>query len=107
MMRFYSLKKLVTMTETQFSDFFAHGIVSAARLVGIPCRVQLASVPSFCVAIECHLTSGEVKLIATKRGTPKVYRVETALNLLRKMGFKNSVVDLDSITGLQQPSLPL
>lgn len=92
------------MTETQFSDFFTHGIVSAARLVGIPCRIQLANVPSFCVAIQCHLTSGEVALIATKRGTPKVYRVETALNLLRKMGFKDAVVDLDSITGLQQPA---
>lgn len=93
------------MTEIQFSDFYKHGIVASVRLVGIPCRVHSDNLPSFCVAIECRIRSGEVFLISTKRGTSKVYRVETALNLLLKMGFKDVSVDLDSITRLQQSAL--
>jgi hypothetical protein len=95
------------MTETQFRDFFDHGIVEAVRIVGIPCRVQIASVPAFCVAIEYRLSGGESGLIDTKRGAPKVYRVETALNFLRKIGFKSVAVDLASLGDGRQAGLPL
>lgn len=95
------------MTETQFRDFFDHGIVDAVRIVGIPCRVQIASVPAFCVAIEYRLAGGESGLVETKRGVSKVYRVETALNFLRKIGFKTVVCDLASFGDPRQPGLPL
>jgi hypothetical protein len=95
------------MTETQFKDFFEHGVVQSIRIVGIPCRVQIASVPAFCVAIQYQLTDGQRGLVETKRGVDKVYRVETALNLLRKLGLKDVVVDLASLGDYRQQGLPL
>lgn len=101
------LKNWLEMTEAQFRDFFGHGIVSSVRLVGIPCRVQLINVPSFCIAIEFRLASGEVAWVETKRGAAKVYRIETAINFLRKTGMKDVVVDLASLSQPEQGGLPL
>lgn len=73
------------MTENQFRDFFAHGIVEHVRLVHVP---QVGT------AIEYMLSGGEVGMIDTKRGGVKGYRTDTALGFLKSIGVQSVVIDL-------------
>lgn len=93
------------MIESQFKDFFEHGIVASIRIVGSPCLTVSRSNTVFCVAIEFTLSDGARGLIMTKRQVNKVYRLDTAFSFLKKIGVKQVYVDVASFVDTVQGNL--
>lgn len=85
------------MTETQFEDRIKLGAVRGVRLI----RVQ-ANSPQIKFQVVATLSNGEIDSLHGVKGGLKLYRPDTALDYLAKLGLSTAVVDLEA---LRSPAL--
>lgn len=85
------------MTENQFEDRIKLGAVRAVRLI----RAQSNS-PQIKFQVVATLSNGEIDSLHGVKGGLKLYRPDTAIDYLAKLGLSTATVDLES---LRSPAL--